>query len=1163
MSGRTSSARLDKPDISRSLGGWSSMRRCHRFIFLFLAGLFAGLTTLLPAEPPDAGSRGQTRKAVSANATKKPGDAAAPMPPGKTGADLMLQMAYAAYEAGNLSLALEKLDAADKQAANGAENANLRGAIFLRGDQFAKAAEQFRRAVNLDPSLWVARFNVAEVPFRQKDFVAARRAFENLAFETDRYKLEAEWELVQYKLIVCALLTGDAADAQKRFTRLRSNPASTAKIYAQAALSFARNDAASASKVLALAGTPGSAALKAIYADALVAAGWLAPTAAPNMAYDPTAGQRGGLRVRGLPVPLLPPALDVDLPKGSGSSLAGDSAAPIDELPLSKLPAADVGTPPAKTPPEENEAGPKASPAPKDSSEVRGRTEWRFAEKRASESQWIRAANEGADAYAAKVREAQAKLKARDLDGASQLLDEAIALNSKPAEALNLRGALEFYRGNYRAAEALFRKALVADPASWPARFDLAEIAFVEKEYARARGQYEAMLGGTSNTKQPVERELLQYKIVLTLLLEGKVAAAEKLADRLPLAGQTPAWYYSRIALDVSQKRFEKAAQALGSAEQFYPASLNFIFAQSLEKLSMLPLPAAVPPTAAAPAAAPNPTPQDEAPVRADLLPPPIADVTPAVELTESVLAHTEAQLLEEIVGGRAVASPPAAKAARNLTATAAVMPTPTPGAPVAPAPSVAASPRPPVSETTTSAHGWLASALQWLFPGTEPTRLETLLFALGAVNLLGLMYLLGADVIARLLRPRRISIHTAGAVGVSVNRLRIIERFRVRLSVANMTRHSQTVGHLDTVVVAPDGVRRTFHWKTLCLNPSGSSSFEEMEVFPLILLPGEVASLYVDFVADADESPTPWRRGKHEFHVMGWTAAATRRATPDFKVSFPLEIPNIPWKNQDIVVDLAIVRPGRKERVPSEFELLEWDDEEEDEQPTAESAIDVDLALAPDASAEADATTLPSMALDDPSRPPVIQPPPPSVIPPRPAASAPPVVAIAAVPVTPAGTEDSIVLPVPPSPLAALPPARIAPIAAAPPPATAGQIRPVTPVLPAPPRPNPEATHGPARPPLSRTPFLSGPGNRSDTTPQVLPALGRPASSTPTLPVGPLVPMIKAIPRAVSPPGGSGRQSPPAASAPKPAAPAKPAEPLSLPAAKLPPQPPEPPAQR
>ena len=146
------------------------MRRRHRYIPFVWAGLFFGLATALPAESP-----GTVAKPKTAPPAKKAAEVV-PASTGKAGADLLLQMAYAAYEAGNNALAIEKLDAAEKLQSNGAEGANLRGAIFLRTGQFAKASEQFRRAANLDPSLWVARFNVAEVPFRQKDFAAARRA---------------------------------------------------------------------------------------------------------------------------------------------------------------------------------------------------------------------------------------------------------------------------------------------------------------------------------------------------------------------------------------------------------------------------------------------------------------------------------------------------------------------------------------------------------------------------------------------------------------------------------------------------------------------------------------------------------------------------------------------------------------------------------------------------------------------------------------------------------------------------------------------------------------------------------------------------------------------------------------------------------------------------
>src|SRR5260221_7073565 len=126
MSSRRFVRRLDKLGVSRSLGDWSSMRQRYRLIRPVVSGLFLGLAmSLASAEPP----AGTTRKAQAAPAAK----------PAKAGAELLLQMAYAAYESDNMALALEKLDAAEKLKESPAEGANLPGAILLRSGQFAKA----------------------------------------------------------------------------------------------------------------------------------------------------------------------------------------------------------------------------------------------------------------------------------------------------------------------------------------------------------------------------------------------------------------------------------------------------------------------------------------------------------------------------------------------------------------------------------------------------------------------------------------------------------------------------------------------------------------------------------------------------------------------------------------------------------------------------------------------------------------------------------------------------------------------------------------------------------------------------------------------------------------------------------------------------------------
>lgn len=866
------------------------------------------VNTLPKTNPNKAPTGNEVRKAV-----RVPAGPAQPVPPGKAGGEVMLQMAFASYEAGNNTLALEQIDQAERLKPNVADAWNLKGAILLRQGDYNRAEVAFKRAVNLDPDLWAAKFNVAEIPFRRKDYATARKAFENLSIQTDRYKLAIEWELLQYKLVVCSLLMNDEAYAKGRFSKLRPGSVSPAYFYSQAAFAFAKKDTAGANKFLGFADSSSKPGMRSIFSDTLVRAGWVA--GAPPT-YDPTQGQASGPRMRGLPVPVLPPAIDLELPGGAGGIVPPDApGGPKSEPPMG--PGGD-STPAPKpegkpeTKPEETPAKqapltppPLATPAPNKVSDARPPFHGWISVRRTAPpagSHYLRIAN-NPEAYGAKLREAQGKLRAKDFDAAQRLLEEAINLTENPAEVHNLRGAIEFYRGEFGKAEGLFKQALAADPASWPARFNLAEIAFAKKDYAGARELYEAMLPDTDTIKQPVEREMLQFKICLALLKEGKLELAQRFSERLPLAGQTPARYYCQVALEVTAKRYDKAAEVLNSAEQFYATSLNFLFSQPLEKLGILPLPAA-PAAAATPAATP--------PVSVA-----VAAPTPKPEAPRS----NESQMLDEIVSGRAIAPNPATPVPAATTAPPAATPAGT-TAPSAPTPAIlavtpprATAARGPVADPPS---GWLADVVRSLFPGSEPSRLEVMLFALGVLNLLGLLWLMGHEIFVRYIRPRSLSLHTAGSVGVAVNKVRNIERLRIRFSIANMTSRSQTVGQLDALMTGANDWRRTFHWRKLCLNPSSNSAaFEEMDVYPLVLLPGEVASLYVDFVADGTDAPAQWSKGMFRIEVLGWTEAHAGRARPDFKVAFPLEIPSIPWRNQELLVDLAIDRSKEGKPTP------------------------------------------------------------------------------------------------------------------------------------------------------------------------------------------------------------------------------------------------------
>ena len=77
------------------------------------------------------------------------------------------------------------------------------------------------------------------------------------------------------------------------------------------------------------------------------------------------------------------------------------------------------------------------------------------------------------------------------------------------------------------------QKASELDPGLWEARFNLAEISFLRKNWAEARRRFEALADAKNEQAQGATGDLIQFKILLTYLLEGKEKKAAEIVDRL------------------------------------------------------------------------------------------------------------------------------------------------------------------------------------------------------------------------------------------------------------------------------------------------------------------------------------------------------------------------------------------------------------------------------------------------------------------------------------------------------------------------------------------------------------------------------------------------------------------------------------------------------
>ena len=85
------------------------------------------------------------------------------------------------------------------------------------------------------------------------------------------------------------------------------------------------------------------------------------------------------------------------------------------------------------------------------------------------------------------------EFEANNFSEALKQLDEIDARQPDVAESQNLRGVILMRQGIYDKAEAALQEALRIDPKFWNARFNLAEIPFLKKNWTEARNRFQKL----------------------------------------------------------------------------------------------------------------------------------------------------------------------------------------------------------------------------------------------------------------------------------------------------------------------------------------------------------------------------------------------------------------------------------------------------------------------------------------------------------------------------------------------------------------------------------------------------------------------------------------------------------------------------------------------
>lgn len=174
-----------------------------------------------------------------------------------------------AFARNDLEGAIKFLDAADQAKPNQANNANLRGAIYTRQRDWAKAEAAFRESLRLQPDMPMAQFNLGEVLFLNNKYAEARERFQIFL------NSEPKNDLGLYKIYLCDLLGGNQAKANEFLTQLQPNPSSPLFYFSKAAEAFAQDNKTAGMEFVNSAYRIYPPDANATFADSLVEKGYL------------------------------------------------------------------------------------------------------------------------------------------------------------------------------------------------------------------------------------------------------------------------------------------------------------------------------------------------------------------------------------------------------------------------------------------------------------------------------------------------------------------------------------------------------------------------------------------------------------------------------------------------------------------------------------------------------------------------------------------------------------------------------------------------------------------------------------------------------------------------------------------------------------------------
>jgi tetratricopeptide (TPR) repeat protein len=150
-------------------------------------------------------------------------------------------------------------------------------------------------------------------------------------------------------------------------------------------------------------------------------------------------------------------------------------------------------------------------------------------------------------AWRAILREIAPLFRARRFAEALELLKKAEQIAPNTPEVLNTKASILAEQGNLSEARALYAQVLEHDPKFFLARYNLAELLFMEKKFTEAREEFESLAGDFPRS------DIVKLKIFLACVLGGDPEGAARWLGQIDRTGPTACAYYARAATAFNQ----------------------------------------------------------------------------------------------------------------------------------------------------------------------------------------------------------------------------------------------------------------------------------------------------------------------------------------------------------------------------------------------------------------------------------------------------------------------------------------------------------------------------------------------------------------------------------------------------------------------------------